>query len=471
MAYILLLTPEELADNRTELQTKLRLTRAYPKNSLGIEGASGPPLALVFSGRDQGSSVRYLEWIGVVSRTNTVGTYDDSITIDPLRPCLERIPLDGPSGLLGEFREDLREDFLKAFSVQSVGACSREAWQEFERILREKHARMVGLLDWLLGQANPQMFDAADPAGRSWQEQRDCAACLVRIAGFPPLTLAAWQPPTLRDAPYLAGLIPQPVEHSMIEHDIRNGPEAFAMSDRWWRENGTRCDIHVLTDATGRRLEIANINATPAEARTGSDMIYYHEPTHSMVLVQYKRLDWKTKSMRADQRFYDQLDRLEKVAAMNKKAVKPHEWRLGDDPCFVKFAHWPDKVTGNALNELTPGMYLPVSYVRLLLSDESTRGIRMDSQARILSYDRVERHLVGSQFVELVKHGLVGTVGVTPDELRDLVSERSAAGQSLMVGVETGDESVHEREARHRKRGAVDRSYAHEVIREQTGQN
>jgi hypothetical protein len=255
----------------------------------------------------------------------------------------------------------------------------------------------------------------------------------------------------------------------MIEHDIRTSPEALVMSDGWWRENGARCDIHVLTDATGRRLEIANINATSAEARTGSDMIYYHEPTHSMVLVQYKRLDSKTKSMRADRRFYDQLDRLEKVAALSGSAVKPNEWRLGDDSCFVKLAYWPDKVSGNALTELTPGMYLPVSYVRLLLGDESTLGIRTDSQARILGYDRVERHLVGQQFVELVKHGLVGTIGVTPDELRELVSERSASGQSLMVGVESG-ESVRQREARSRRRGALDRSYVHEVVRQRPAQ-
>jgi hypothetical protein len=39
-------------------------------------------------------------------------------------------------------------------------------------------------------------------------------------------------------------------------------------------------------------------------------------------------------------------------------------------------------------------MYLPVSYVRMLLEDECTRGVKADSQARVLGYGRVELHEV-----------------------------------------------------------------------------
>jgi hypothetical protein len=463
MAYLLTLTSGELAENRSRFNIERRLTQAYSKSVARTGGAQGSRIALVINDGD--GSGRHLEWLGVVLRINTVGATQYSVTVDPLLSCLESIPLEGPSGLLSGFPENLQREFSSAISVQSVGTCGQAAWEECERLLRARHPQVAGLLDWLLGQANQQSFDTRDPADRTWQEQRDCAACLVRIAGFPALSLAAWKRPDEQDVPYLAGLIPQPVEHSMIEQDIRAARRAFVMSDEWWRERGTRCDIHVLTDATGRRLEIANINATSAEARTGSDMVYYHEPTHSMVLVQYKRLDPVTRVMRADRRFYDQLDRLESVAGKSKKAARPSDWRLGDDPCFVKLAYWPESVSGNAATQLTPGMYLPVSYVRMLLEDDCTRGVKADSQARILGYGRVERHLVGKQFVELIKHGLVGTVGVTPEDLRDLVADRSTAGQSLIVGVESGDETVHEREERNRKRGSVDRSYTHEVVR------
>ena len=37
----------------------------------------------------------------------------------------------------------------------------------------------------------------------------------------------------------------------------------------------------------------------------------------------------------------------------------------------------------------------------------------------------IERYLVGTQFIELVTHGLVGTVGVTVEELRSFVTRQS----------------------------------------------
>lgn len=40
----------------------------------------------------------------------------------------------------------------------------------------------------------------------------------------------------------------------------------------------------------------------------------------------------------------------------------------------MKLAHWPDSKSANSHRELTPGMYLPVSYLRLLLADKATLG-------------------------------------------------------------------------------------------------
>jgi hypothetical protein len=467
MVYVLTLSTSELTDNITKLQTEMRLTKAFPKSVIREGEVSLPRIVLLLSNRDDGKDTRYLEWMGVAARLNTIGAIDCSITIDPLRPCLSRIPIDEPDGLLADIPYDLRTEFSRAASAGSVGICGRAVWEAFDRALRTRHPTMAGLVDWLLAQADPPRFDSSDAADRSWQEQKDCADCLVRISGFPYLALAAWQRPAVRDAPYLSGLIPQPYEQSMIEHDIRTAAPAFGMFGDWWQGDGSRCDIHILIDRTGRRLEIANVNATPAENRTGTDMIYYHESTQSLVLVQYKRLDPRTRSMRVNERFYNQLDRLGRVADLSRSAIKPSEWRLGDDSCFMKLSYWPEKASGNAVNEPTPGMYLPVSYVRLLLKDDSTRGERPNSKARILSYKRVDRHLISTQFIELVKHGLVGTVGVTPQQLHDLVSGQIAEGQSVMVGAERSSESVREREVRLRRRGPLERLYEHQVIRQQ----
>jgi hypothetical protein len=150
---------------------------------------------------------------------------------------------------------------------------------------------------------------------------------------------------------------------------------------------------------------------------------------------------------------------LEEAALLSKVAAKPSDWRLGSDPCFIKLAYWPENESLQASRELANGMYLPVSYIRMLLKNSPGRGA--------LGYDNVERHLVGQQFIELVTHGLVGTVGVTVEELRKLVDKQVAAGRSVMVGTERSSETVHEREQRLRSRSAVDRSYQHEVTTSQ----
>ncbi|WP_220504558.1 hypothetical protein [Microbispora sp. H13382] len=391
-----------------------------------------------------------------------------SITIDPLRECMEDVLINGRDGLLGRLPYELGEEFDNSCRVGVVGRCSGRVWEAFEAALRERHPGLAGLLDWLMAQARPVFFNSNDPADRAWQEQQDATRSLLRIAEFPLAALAAWQRPQSKDAPYLAGLIPQPVEHSMIDHDVRVAGQAFGMFSEWQHASGVRCDIHVLRDKEGRRLEVANVNATPIESRLGTDMIYYHEPTESFVLVQYKRLDPERRWMYVDDRLLRQLDRLEEVAQMSRVPVKPSEWRMGYDSCFLKLAYWPRDDRSSRVEGLAPGMYLPLSYVRLLLHDECTRGPRQGQNARLLGYRQVERYLVGAQFIELVKHGLAGTVGTTAEELRLLVEKRIHSGQSIVLAAERSQESARARQSRTRDRGSKARRYAHEVFRQES---
>ncbi|WP_432075044.1 hypothetical protein [Streptomyces wuyuanensis] len=69
-------------------------------------------------------------------------------------------------------------------------------------------------------------------------------------------------------------------------------------------------------------------------------MIYYHHPTHSFVLVQYKRLESRHKDYRVNKQLLDQMDRLEQVSQLSSQPARSHEWRLSPDACFLKFAHW-----------------------------------------------------------------------------------------------------------------------------------
>jgi hypothetical protein len=428
-------------------------------------------MALVIS-EDTESSVgwrsRQLIWMGSVARHNTPGTVDKSVTIDPLRECMEVVPIDGQDGLLALLDAGLRNEFEQASLIGTAKWCSGAVWQALETGLRTRFPRLVPLIDWLLAQASPPALDSRDEADRAWQEQQDAVRSVLRIADFPLPSLNAWKRPESREAAYTAGIIPQPSENSLIDHDVRAAGRAFGLDSDWLNGSGARCDLNVLWYSSGRRLEVTNVNSLPLESRTGTDLIYYHVPTKSFTLVQYKRLDPRKREIRVDERLRSQLERLEKVAQLNSSPTQPHEWRLGSDPCFLKLAYWPEDISKKPVEGLAHGMYLPVSYVRMLLENDCTLGPQKDSQARLLGYDRVDRHLVGAQFVELVKEGLVGTVGTTREQLWSMVKRRVSAGQNVLVAEENSSESVRDRQNRNRTRTSKDNSYGHKVYRQES---
>ncbi|MFF7157896.1 hypothetical protein [Streptomyces sp. NPDC008139] len=458
----------ELDANRAKFRIEQRFTKSRPK-SLNIDASlDGPPIVLLIGEAPSttgGTRSRWLAWLGIAARHGTVGAVDKSITVDPLRECMAVIPFDGQNGILSSIPEHLRSEFDLAAQPGTVGVCSNAVWQAVERALRARFPELGDLLDWLLAQADPPVFED-NPADQSWQEQRDATGSLLRLADFPLSALSAWRRPPSGDDPYTAGLIPQPVEHSLIDYDVRVAGDAFGMFSEWQQGSGTRCDIHVLHDASGRRLEVVNVNATPVESRLGTDMLYYHEPTKSFVFVQYKRLHPDTRSIYVDERLRGQLDRLEETAQLSNPPSQPSEWRLGGDPCFLKLAYWPRNTEKRPAQGLSPGMYLPVSYIRLLLKDDCTRGAKSNSTARILGYDQVERYLTGTQFIDLVKNGLAGTVGTTREQLYALIKRRALAGQSVVMATESSEESIRARQTRVRDRGAKHRTYIHRTYRQ-----
>ncbi|MFJ8255618.1 hypothetical protein [Streptomyces sp. NPDC094466] len=460
MTYIVTLTPKQMADNEDDWLISERFTKGLPT---GLD-TSDTGTRLVFLVRDNlarsansGSDGlaehgRFITWMGSVQRINTVGPVDRSVTIEPMRRCPEAVPLDGPDGILASLPSTHRRHVERALS-ESAGHCGMETWQALQEALLRRHPELSRYIDWLLAQLNPLDFNVEDAADRAWQEQRDAAQTLTRVTDFPHSALSVWGRPASREDPYLAGLIPDPVENSLIDHDVRVGlGNQVPRFDDWRQRGDVRCDIHVLEDSTGRRLEVVNVNATPVESRLGTDMIYYHHPTHSFVLVQYKRLEPRRKEYRVNKQLLYQMDRLEQVSQLSTKPARSHEWRLSADACFLKFAHWRNGAASST--ELAHGMYIPLSYARILLEDDCTLGPK---GGRIFSYERAVNYLVGSEFAELVKLGRVGTVGTSVEQLREFGLQRAREGYNVMLGFETSNETPRDRAVRTRSRSAKKR--------------
>ncbi|TKA11958.1 hypothetical protein [Actinacidiphila oryziradicis] len=455
MAYVIVLDAVALDEMDDELSLELSFTKTVP-DALRPPTPS-PEITLMFArlGGTRGEYV--LRWLGVVRDAwgDKVATRDRRIKIEPLRQCPG--PISGTK-LLGVLGDQVSTALSGALRVEAT-ILLPEHEKAVLSALRGLHPALPKLLDWLSAVAEPDLLDSSRPEDRSWQEQQDAARAALSIGHIPPSRLAAWRRPARPDAPYLSGIIRDPSEQSLIEYDTQNSVPGARVFSAWSEErlqalgSEFRCDIHVF-EHQGRRVEVANVNATTVERRLGTDLIYYHEATQSCVLVQYKRLSpyagerW----IYIDDQLRDQLDRLEAVSELSREPKAPHEWRLGRDPCFLKLAYWPrdDKVAPGP----APGMYLPLSYIRLLLDDDCTLG-PMDG--RRLGYGYVDRYLVNTQFVELIQHGLAGTVGTSLDQLLTLGEERAQEGYAVAIAVEHATapvrESVREREKINRQRG------------------
>lgn len=395
---------------------------------------------------------------------------DSRVTVDLLREC----PVPVSMHSVGEQLPLPVRDALSAASRREVTILEDTISEALLTALAQQHEKLRLLLEFLGEAATPERLDPQRrPEDASWQEQIEAARLALVTGGIPPARLAAWRRPVGRDEPALAGLIAEPYEPSMIDYDMHHffdGDDVFQSMGPPYEGNSLgssfRCDIRVF-EHLGRRIEIANVNATNVETRLGTDMIYYHEATQSFVLVQYKRLPHEARErwIPVDKRLLSQLDRLERVAALSRPAGLPHEWRLGPDPCFVKLAYWP--LTETIDPGPAPGMYLPVPYVRLLLNDEATRG---PNGGRRLGYPQVDRYLTNTEFTTLIKNGLVGTVGTTIDQLAELGAQRAEEDKmSVVLAVERATdplrETVKERHKRNHSQG-YDKTLANRLRRQ-----
>lgn len=129
--------------------------------------------------------------------------------------------------------------------------------------LARQHDLLRRMLDFLGEAAEPDPFDFRRVEDRSWQEQYDMTRLGLAIGNNPPSRLAAWRRPSEPDAPYLAGLIPEPFEQGLIEHDARQiGSDVDVFTEAWWSSGGHdsgasfRCDLHVF-EHLGSRIEVA----------------------------------------------------------------------------------------------------------------------------------------------------------------------------------------------------------------------
>ena len=260
-----------------------------------------------------------------------------------------------------------------------------------------------------------------------WQQEADAVRLVLRTAGID-AEFPGWRQPQ-RDEPFLAGLVNDPHEATLIDNDARIIPGWQAVVN----SPDARPDIHVFSDGD-RRIEVLNANDTQAERHLGVDLIYYLAPAKCLVLVQYKKL--VQDSTPVDARFIRQIERMRRVSELSNSAVSPQDYRLGSrTSCFVKLAHSTE--FDPAADSMMKGMYLPLDFLDLLMEEGALAG---PNGGQSISYSNVGRHINNTLFIQLLGAGWIGSTGIGIEQVLTIAAETLQSKRSLVLAADSGRE-------------------------------
>ncbi|MFH9864089.1 hypothetical protein [Streptomyces sp. NPDC017202] len=306
---------------------------------------------------------------------------------------------------------------------------------------------------------------------RSAQEvalQRDATLGVARMAGMQAPQLAEWDPPAeelyddtvpplfldmvgaarhpdeLFDPPEQSPGDPsdrpdmmsnQPaLEDHLIMHDTR-------VMHGWLSEETSHVAWRKFREH-GRTLLVANANRVPAEHALGCDIIFYNVTRHSLVLVQYKKLNAARGGF-----YYPDSDRknltkeLLRMRSLDRYAARhtgpADEQRLDPSPSWIKLCH-PRSVLPHT-TEMIHGMYFSRRQFEALRDDARLKDGRKGAVR--FGYKNVPAYLDNTLFTRLVETGQIGTTGTSTDLVRQQVIRSFRGQRNLVLATLSGEEA------------------------------
>ncbi|WEB39906.1 hypothetical protein MOV08_11885 [Streptomyces yunnanensis] len=190
----------------------------------------------------------------------------------------------------------------------------------------------------------------------------------------------------------------------------------------------------------GRTLLVANANRTPAEQALGCD-VFYNVTRHSLVLVQYKKLNaerggfYYPNSDRNPAKELVRMRSLDRYAEM--QAGLADEQRLDPGPSWIKLCH-PRSVPPHT-TEMIRGMYFSRRQFESLCDDDRLKDGR--GGAVRFGYKNVPAYLDNTLFTRLAETGQIGTTGTSTDLVRQQVIRSFRGQRSLVLATLSGEEA------------------------------
>ena len=217
-----------------------------------------------------------------------------------------------------------------------------------------------------------------------------------------------------------------PNEDSCIYHDM--------LKFGYWHEIQGEINPISRTFKHGKKvLKITNVNRTKIEKTLGIDLIYYNHGYQAFIMVQYKL--WQQSSgkyfYRADNQYDKDIERIKNAGLLIDKEsnfnLRNNAFlqRINESPFYFKLCK-PTELSYN--NEMIGGSYIHYSYLdRIMQLRLGERGGRVVFENQLLN------DINNQLFIDLIKNGLIGSIGIDNTQLNKMVEYLLNQGNSVML--------------------------------------
>jgi hypothetical protein len=255
--------------------------------------------------------------------------------------------------------------------------------------------------------------------------EKDAISLALRISGFTNDDIPNWSHED-KAAPFLKGY-----DHVVLREDPMIVHDSQIFGD--WK----KIQQYVVGAAEfvkeGHRLTIMNLNRLKMEETLGVDLLMYHHTYKSYLLIQYKRMtkDGDTVTYRpTDHSYFSEISRMEqfKKRKLESDIKDIKDFRLNDE--FFYFKLCQAEIKEPLSTQMIPGMYLPISYWKLLISSSETLGKK---GGRLVNYNNVQRYINNTVFIELVQNGWIGSKVGNTELITQQIQESIKGGNSMFL--------------------------------------
>lgn len=336
-------------------------------------------------------------YISAYKKSGRVATKIDRLTFN--RPIMVN-----PSISIESIGKNLPSNLKRHFQNQvtiGISAFSPKVYQSLFDYIKESRPEVATHIEKLHGEIKGVTTKYKGKGAEIAAHEKDAISLALRVSGFTDNDLPNWSQED-EAAPFIKGYDDIVLrEDPMIVHDSQ------VFGD--WEKIKQFVVGAAEFVKEGHRLTIMNVNRHKIEETLGVDLLIYHHTYRSYVLIQYKRMTKDGDSLTyrpVDNSYSSEIQRMESFEKFTSE-TKPNcisDFRLNNE--FFYFKLCPAKIKEPLSTKMIPGMYLPLSYWKLLLSSIETSGSR---GGKLLSYDNVKRYINNTLFTDLVQNGWVGS--------------------------------------------------------------